>query len=52
MEVFTSRCPQAHLPKSQGDCPSFEPLITAYVDAALSPTAETVVALRVLRLSA
>jgi len=37
---------------SRGDCPSFEPLIAAVADAALSPTAETVVATRVLRLSA
>ena len=37
---------------SRGDWRSFEPLIAAYVDAALSPNAETVVATRVLRLSA
>jgi hypothetical protein len=37
---------------SRGDSPSFEPLIAALAEAALSPTAETVVAMRVLRLSA
>jgi len=37
---------------SRGDWRSFEPLIAAYVDAALSPNAEVVVATRVMRLSA
>ena len=37
---------------SRGDCPSFEPWIAAIVEAALSPTAETIVAAGVLRLSA
>jgi hypothetical protein len=37
---------------NRGDWRSFEPVIAAYVDAALSPNAETVVAQRVLKLSA
>lgn len=40
------------LESSRGDCRSFEPLIAAMVDAALSPNAETFVAKRVARLSA
>jgi len=36
----------------RGDWHSFEPLVAAYVDAALSPTSETVVAMRLLKLSA
>jgi hypothetical protein len=38
--------------KSRGDCPSFEPLIAAIADVVLSPSAESVVAMQVLRLSA
>jgi hypothetical protein len=38
--------------RSRGDWRSFEPLVAAYVDSALSPTAETIVATRVLRLTA
>ena len=37
---------------NRGDWRSFEPLIAAYVDAAFSPTAETVVAAQLTRLSA
>ncbi len=37
---------------NRGNCPSFEPLIAAWVDAVLSPSPETVVAMRVARLSA
>jgi site-specific DNA recombinase len=37
---------------SRGDCPSFERMVGALVDAALSPSAETIVATRVTRLSA
>jgi hypothetical protein len=37
---------------SRGDCPSFERMVGALVDAALSPSAESVVATRVMRLSA
>jgi len=40
------------LKNSRGDWRSFEPLIAACVDAALSPTAETVVATQVLRIPA
>ena len=35
-----------------GDWHSFEPLMVAYAEAALSPTAENIVAMRVVRLSA
>ena len=34
---------------SRGDWHSFEPMIAAVVDAALSPNAETIVATRVVR---
>src|SRR5262249_24993452 len=37
---------------SRGDWHSFEPMVTAYLDAALSPSPETVVATRVMRWSA
>ena len=37
---------------SRGDWHSFEPLLARFLDAALVPNAETVVATRVLRLSA
>jgi hypothetical protein len=37
---------------SRGDCPSFERMVGALVDATLSPSAETIVATRVTRLSA
>lgn len=37
---------------SRGDWRSFEPMLRAYVDAILSPTSETAVAARVMRLSA
>jgi hypothetical protein len=37
---------------SRGDCRSFEPFIAAWGDAALSSTAESVVATRVVWLSA
>jgi hypothetical protein len=37
---------------SRGNWRSFEPLIAACVDAALSPSAEAVVAARLMRLSA
>jgi hypothetical protein len=40
------------VPLSRGDWRSFEPLIAAIADAALSPTPETIVATRVVRLSA
>lgn len=40
------------VPSSRGDCPSFEPWIVALVDTALSPSAEALVATRVVRLSA
>jgi hypothetical protein len=40
------------LKKSRGDWRSIEPLLARYLDAALSPAAETVVATRVMRLSA
>lgn len=40
------------VPFSRGNWHSFEPLIAAYVDAALGPSSETVVATQVLRLSA
>jgi hypothetical protein len=48
-DVFAER-PQNCV--SRGEWRSFEPLVSAYVDAALSPTPETVVASRVVRLSA
>lgn len=38
--------------QSRGDWRSFEPLIVAIADTVLAPTAETIVATRVLRLSA
>jgi len=37
---------------SRGDWRSFEPMIAAVVDAALSPNTETIVASRVVRISA
>ena len=37
---------------SRGDWRSFEPLIAGYVEAVLSPTPETTVAMRVVKLSA
>ncbi len=40
------------LKESRDDCPSFEPLITAIVDATLRRSAEGVTVLRLLRLSA
>lgn len=42
----------ATAPSSRGDWPSFEPLVAAFIDAVLSPTPETVVATRVLKLTA
>ena len=38
--------------KSRGDCPSFEPLVAAYLDAALSPMADNTAASMVLKVSA
>jgi hypothetical protein len=40
------------VPSSRGDCPSFEHLIAAVVDAALSPDTEAIVAKRVVSISA
>ena len=48
-DVFAER---PILEDSRGNWRSFEPLIAAYVDAAISPCAETIVASRVMRLSA
>jgi len=42
----------SHSFASRGDWPSFEPLITAFVDSVLSPTPESLNATRVVRLSA
>ncbi len=42
----------ASTPNSRGDCPSFEPLIQACVETVLLPSAESLMALKVLRLPA
>lgn len=43
---------RAVLNQSRGECPSFEPLIDTVTSAVLCSTAETIVAARVLQLSA